>query len=440
MNSLPCILRRPFLVAFALSLLVARVTVAQRSRSGPNEDERSVQPVHTFGKPVFLFQTYVFASEDPRQARIYLYLGFVNDILQFVKEDDGRFCARYEVSADLLDQDRNLIDGKTWRGDLVATDFKETNSRSILNLTSAQFDIPPGKRRLRFEFIDLDTRRQLQREKEIDIPDFSDRSVLRMSDVVFADSVIFTSGDRVRFVPNLGRNRDEPESAFQAFFEIYPAARRDSVQAAYQILNWRREVIDTFVHEYAGGKAPIREILEIGEKIDKPGRYYLDIVVRQGKQRVSRSESFYIARVGDDEPFRFSPQVVSFEPLRYVLSEKEYQRMKNAPEAERRRMVEEFWQARDPDPSTEINELEVEFYRRVHFANQNFSVTSMDKEGWQTDRGRIYIVFGQPTEVRQHRLDLNKPPLEVWYYLRDNRRFIFRDKQGTGDYKLIHER
>lgn len=432
-------LRRTLGLGAVLLLLGATSLAAQSSHAGPSEDEPSVQPVHTFGKPVFLFQTYVFAAKQPQKAQIYLYLGFVNDLLQFVKQDDGSFRARYEVSADLLDQDGDEVEGDTWRGEILARTFQETNSRAQLNLTSALFEVPPGKYHLRFELVDLDTRKHLQREKELDVPEFTGRR-LRMSDVVFADSVADSGEGAGQFLPNINRNRDDPDSRFAALFEIYPANDPDSVEAVYQILNWRRDVVDTFVHEYAGNASRIREVLPLADRLDKPGRYYLEIVLRQGGQKLVRSESFYIARAGGEEPFEFSPQVVSFEPLRYILSESDYQRMEQAPEEQRQKMMAEFWKARDPDPSTETNELEVEFYRRVHFANEHFSVTSMNKQGWQTDRGRVYIIYGQPTEVRQHRLDLNKPPLEVWYYLRDNRRFIFQDKQGTGDYKLIHER
>jgi GWxTD domain-containing protein len=47
------------------------------------------------------------------------------------------------------------------------------------------------------------------------------------------------------------------------------------------------------------------------------------------------------------------------------------------------------------------------YFRRVELANEYF--TSY-KEGWKTDRGMIYIIFGLPNEV--YRFD----DREVWYY------------------------
>src|SRR5262249_10501221 len=52
---------------------------------------------------------------------------------------------------------------------------------------------------------------------------------------------------------------------------------------------------------------------------------------------------------------------------------------------EKDRFIEQFWQRRDPDPSTEANEFKEEHYRRLQYANKKFAA---GKPGWRTDRGR----------------------------------------------------
>ena len=56
------------------------------------------------------------------------------------------------------------------------------------------------------------------------------------------------------------------------------------------------------------------------------------------------------------------------------------------------------------------------YFRRVELANLYFSSY---KEGWKTDRGMIYLVFGLPDEVSR------TGPNEVWYYKTYKERFTF---------------
>jgi hypothetical protein len=87
----------------------------------------------------------------------------------------------------------------------------------------------------------------------------------------------------------------------------------------------------------------------------------------------------------------------------------------------------------DPTPETEINELMEEYYRRVDFANQNYSGF---QEGWKSDRGMVYILLGAPSEVERHPFESDSRPYEIWTYESINRYFVFVDRTGLGDYRL----
>ncbi|CUS97606.1 GWxTD domain-containing protein [Candidatus Kryptonium thompsonii] len=75
-----------------------------------------------------------------------------------------------------------------------------------------------------------------------------------------------------------------------------------------------------------------------------------------------------------------------------------------------------------------------EYYSRVKYANEHFGHYL---EGWKTDMGMVYIIFGPPSSVDRHPFDINAKPYEIWYYYEINRRFIFLDETGFGDYRLI---
>ena len=120
---------------------------------------------------------------------------------------------------------------------------------------------------------------------------------------------------------------------------------------------------------------------------------------------------------------------------------------------EKEQFVEQFWFRRDPDPRTADNEFRAEHYRRIAYANEKFG---SGLPGWQTDRGRIYIIHGPPTEIESHPTggiyerpmsegggSTNTFPFEVWRYryiegVGDDVRLEFVDTTMAGEYRLSY--
>ena len=102
--------------------------------------------------------------------------------------------------------------------------------------------------------------------------------------------------------------------------------------------------------------------------------------------------------------------------VRYIITGEERKIFLELPPEERKEFIKEFWKRRDPDPTTEVNEFKEEYYRRIEEANRLFR--GEGREGWLTDRGRIYIIFGPPTS--RFTYPMGHPeigrPAEIWYY------------------------
>ncbi len=64
----------------------------------------------------------------------------------------------------------------------------------------------------------------------------------------------------------------------------------------------------------------------------------------------------------------------------------------------------------------------------------------MGKEGWKTDRGRVYIMYGEPNEIERYPNQTQTRPYEIWSYydLEGGVRFVFGDITGFADYQLLH--
>ena len=102
------------------------------------------------------------------------------------------------------------------------------------------------------------------------------------------------------------------------------------------------------------------------------------------------------------------------------------------PEEKQEKLLE-FWKKRDPNPNTARNERMEDYYQRVEYANNKFTHYI---EGWRTDMGMVYIMFGPPSDVSRHPFEVDSKPYEVWRYYDLNYDFVFVDQSGFGDYRL----
>lgn len=91
-------------------------------------------------------------------------------------------------------------------------------------------------------------------------------------------------------------------------------------------------------------------------------------------------------------------------PLRYITSQKEWETFAKAPD--QRKEVERFWTDAAGNRQR-AREAIAAYYGRVETANRYFSSYT---EGWKTDRGLVYIIFGPPTTIRRD------PAGETWIY------------------------
>ncbi|HUP00535.1 MAG TPA: GWxTD domain-containing protein [Gemmatimonadota bacterium] len=100
-----------------------------------------------------------------------------------------------------------------------------------------------------------------------------------------------------------------------------------------------------------------------------------------------------------------------------------------------------FWDGLDADPSigdpdTPENEAKAMFEARVAHADQFF--TSSQRLGRDTDRGRIYLLFGDPTERIDRPVEATLGPYVIWNYTSQGQTFAFGDFRRDGDYRLIY--
>ncbi|MBA7496813.1 hypothetical protein ES702_07422 [subsurface metagenome] len=104
--------------------------------------------------------------------------------------------------------------------------------------------------------------------------------------------------------------------------------------------------------------------------------------------------------------------------------------------------IEEFWRQRDPTSGASRNEFKEEHYRRIEYANEWLG-KGTPKPGWKTERGRIYIILGEPIYRQRFHSSHYIYPTELWFYQGNVSQgmppffyIVFFKRFGLGDFKL----
>lgn len=127
--------------------------------------------------------------------------------------------------------------------------------------------------------------------------------------------------------------------------------------------------------------------------------------------------------------------------IKYFLHDIKGSMWNSLSETGKRNFINRFWTSRDPDPSTSVNEFYDEIKDRMAYANQHFDFF---KDGWETDRGRIYLKYGAPAEIKKGETEFtmesqSRNDYIIWKYegaLMTS--YVFLDNRATGNYRLIY--
>jgi GWxTD domain-containing protein len=134
--------------------------------------------------------------------------------------------------------------------------------------------------------------------------------------------------------------------------------------------------------------------------IDKKGLYHF-----QSSESVKTGPTLFNFQ-------EFFPKVKSLEnmigPMRYISTKKEFELLHDS--INPKKAVDEFW-INVSGSNDRARTLIREYYNRVENANNYFTSYL---EGWKTDRGIIYIIFGSPNVVYKNK------DYENWIYGEEN--------------------
>jgi len=182
-------------------------------------------------------------------------------------------------------------------------------------------------------------------------------------------------------------------------------ARPYTFSGATQTLSFYRDDFPAAAPAFAETLGRVKSRLQVDSIFSVPAGQTITFTQRglYLVQQDTSSAEGYTFRVAEDYP-RYAKIQNLAEPLIYVCTQAEFDRIKQAKGDKKAFDKVILGITGDAERAKGFMRS---YFRKVELANQYFSSY---KEGWKTDRGMIYIVFGQPDEVFKF------SDREVWYY------------------------
>lgn len=295
---------------------------------------------------------------------------------------------------------------------------------------------------------------------------------LAMSDVELAQQITLGSaGANDRFFKNNYHVVPNPLNIFSQnnpnvfyYFELYNLSQ---IKADYFII--RRALFDNNGLPVAtlpvyDKKKRIRsnDVVEVGmfDVSQLPGgRYSLKFstVDSTGREFVATNAAFYVYNPEIVQPdwnaLPLEQQMAASEigmldadvlelalgSTKYLAAPDEIKLIENlTSEQSKKLFLYRFWQERDINKNTASLESFREFMRRIQYANENFNM--LKTPGWNSDRGRVLISYGNPSQIQYYPNVSGFREFQAWSYDNIERGvcFIFGVIGGFGDLKLLH--
>jgi GWxTD domain-containing protein len=395
----------------------------------------------TLDEPLFEFDFATFKSDtSENEISLEVYYKIYNNGLQYFKHGD-EFVAEYDINVVVLGTDKSQVTGYSRERKHKVDSYREaTNSASYL-INQIKLQVPKGRFKIVCKLIDKLTEKVSIIEKDLHVKDLF-RKEIDISDIELISRVEpigpnisgFDKGEQ-KIIPFVSEGISGEADRVSFYVEIYNVLNEPKeVRIEYKITNERSKTVykDKSSFEIAG---PVtRLIKEIPMEQLVPGEYELTFNLKSahGKKLAQRRTAFTVAwslkaLVRND----FKSAV---EQLKYIATNDETEELVDTPTDMQLEAFEAFWKRHDKYPETPENESQQLYYSRIRHANIYFSVVNQD--GWETDRGRIYIIFGEPDHVERYPFELSTVPYQVWYYYNLSRTFVFEDSHSTGDYYL----
>jgi len=375
----------------------------------------------------FSISSFAYASHGD-SIKLISYLEIPYSVLQFVKSSNN-YVAYYQGSLSAVAENGIQLEQFVLKDSIVVGDYVDTKSW-MLNRKHFSTVIVPRNEKITVigELQDLDTRKKGLKKKTI-LYEFDDQT-LGLLPPIFLLDLDGDWGFKIGKIPTLGKIVEE----FGEGVELNVSGYVNSLPFTLEIITTNNFVNDSLLirKDYQSNSGFFNEYFFITSNNLNSLKNDFTIIIKQEGKKVEKNISFSKFKSG------LSSYVTNIDlairQMKYIMQHNEGYKHSSNERKNKEKYFYELWKDMDPTPETEYNELMDEYYKRVSYANENFDGW---KEGWETDRGMIYILFGPPDRIERTNPSMaNSTSFQIWTYNKINKQFIFKDQNGFGDFRL----
>jgi GWxTD domain-containing protein len=417
------------------------------------------------------------ASAQTNKLRVYL------DTKQFYNSETGNYI---EVYFQFVGYTVNFISGSEGlQADVaISLQFKENDSTIINDVYRLQspimkdsiiddffdvqrFALAPGSYTMIVQLADINSNQPaIQSIVPITIEDLSkgisvsDIESLEYAQLSHEDNIFVKSG--YHMIPRLSTFYAEQLTSLPVYLEFYNTSELiDSICAVKEFIvdtESGEELLNftNYVKQETAAVIPLLRNIDIS---DLPsGKYALNYALLSSNLSEMATQSFFFERSNEvelnfdlvdmvlDPSFQasISEDSVSYylESLIPISKPAEVKNiisvLKNSNEEGMRRHIQAFWAITTPESSYDSW---IRYKAQVNLVQELYG--NNFQEGFETDRGRVYLQYGAPTNINQREISSSEYPYEIWMYNKigqfSNRRFIFYNPDLVNNaYRLLH--
>ena len=391
----------------------------------------------------FFFDVLVRKCETTDSANVDFFCCVPNQILKFNRQGN-KHIANFSVAVSFTDSAMGRASNFELKRNAVADNFEAAQGlNGDFTLLTNSLKLLSGNYRVRVLLRDEIANKEYIISRTISVVnysvfDFSISSILLLSGIE-------ESGENYIITPYLYDNVSLLDEGYFAFFEVYNDREYKKINITAEI---RNNDNDKVIYNTAFTQNVDTGTTQCYVKISPDIKYGLGnntlrIFATEGISGAMGADSVVNILAAASRSIRSISTIAdraikdlakSISQLRYVATDRQIDSINKAEtDADKLRLFEAFWKTLDPTPHTEKNEAMEEYYRRIDYANENFKAY---REGWMTDKGRVYIIFGPPINVdRTNNSFADNRTFERWTYS-GNRIIVFLDASGFGDFRL----
>lgn len=412
---------------------------------------------------ITLYADYAAFRGNQDYAYVEIYLSFYQNNLTYQMEEDSLLVAHFSHTIEVFQNDSLVVQQTKKYKNSIGIQEKTNTNLPFINVFP--INLPPGSYQLRTNIYDDVSKKMGKQEMEMIIPKYD--STFSISDIQLSTKIEkaetknnYSLKNNITIYPKPSCIFDIYNPVLYFYFEGYNLQLDKNNQNNYSYLYQISDKDGNIKRSYpvttrSTSITTIAEIKGINIISLQSDMYFLTIEATDSisGSKVSAKKMFYLKKpelveetavvapsetINEYIDLTEKELIKEFEKLKYIANSNEKKIFKDLDAEGMKKFLVTFWKDRDPDPSTPLNEYKQTYYENIQIANNRFSGSF--KEGWNTDRGRVLLMYGRPDEIERSPSSLSAKPYEVWHYysLEGGCEFIFADLQSFGDYLLLH--